>query len=277
MSRQNSPSSKDITAFQTKVLSYHRQHGRHSLPWRKTVNPYRILVSEVMLQQTQVDRVIPKYKAFVRAFPTVAKLANANLTDVLALWSGLGYNRRARMLHEAAKTIVAKHKGRFPKGVRQLEALPGIGPYTARAVAVFAYNSPEVLIETNVRSVFINEFFSGKTEVHDAEILPLIATALVRDDARSWYAALMDYGSELKKATPNPSRRSKHHTKQSKFDGSLRQIRGSVLPLLFKEPKTTTVLVRESGFEKARVEDALVGLVKDGMVRKRGRAWEIAT
>lgn len=219
----------NMKSFQAKVLTYYTQNGRHDLPWRRTKNPYRILVSEVMLQQTQVARVIPKYTEFLKVFPTIQALAEASNIQVVRIWSGLGYNRRALFLKRAAEAIVQEHKGIFPKDVTTLEALPGVGSYTARAVVIFAYNQPEVCIETNIRSAFIHEFFPKKKVVTDAKILPLIGQALDTKNPRQWYWALMDYGAYIKQTIGNPSRKSAHHTKQSLFKGSVRQIRGEIM------------------------------------------------
>ena len=145
--------------FVARVWEYYKAHGRHDLPWRKTTDPYKILVSELMLQQTQVDRVLLKYKAFLKLFPTARRLAAAPLGDVLRAWQGLGYNRRAKFLHQAAQYVTNELKGRWPKDEAGLLALPGVGPYTARAVLAFAYNEPVVLIETNVRQVFLHHLF----------------------------------------------------------------------------------------------------------------------
>ena len=176
-----------------------------------------------MLQQTQVDRVIPKYRAFIKTFPTAKRLAAASLADVLKLWSGLGYNRRAKYLHEAAKLW-----GGVP-----LEDLPGVGPYTASAVRVFAYNEPVNMIETNIRTVIIHHCFSRRNKVSDIEILQLTGILLsnqkVKKDPRTWYSALMDYGSYLKKIHTNPSRLSSSPIKQQPFKGSDRAIRGAIL------------------------------------------------
>lgn len=216
------------------VLSHYHTNGRAHLPWRQTKNPYRILVSEVMLQQTQVDRVLPKYKLFVKKFPTVSVLAQAPLSEVLLVWSGLGYNRRAKMLHNAAKMVTSERGGVFPKTAPELEALPGVGPYTARAVAIFAFNKPEVCIETNIRTVFTHVYFPKKKIVSDKEILPLIEKTLARALQRGirpkdFYAALMDYGSYLKKNGVRVNSKSKHYAKQSKFEGSARQKRAAKL------------------------------------------------
>lgn len=243
MSKKSGQSSRSkMLAFRRTVLGYHLRHGRHSLPWRKTRDPYAILVSEVMLQQTQVDRVTPYFERWMKKFPTPRALAQAALIDVLREWSGLGYNRRAKYLHDAAKEITAKYGGIVPKDYAALLALPGVGDYTAKAVRVFAHNELEVLIETNVRAVFLHHFFSsGKARqtprslsesrrlIHDRELLHIIEKALNGQDARTWYAALMDHGSYLKSKYPNPSCRSKHYTKQSKFEGSVRQVRGAIL------------------------------------------------
>jgi A/G-specific adenine glycosylase len=221
------------------LKSFYKKNGRAHLPWRKTRDPYKILVSELMLQQTQVARVIPKYERFVKKFPTFQALAKAPLAEVLMEWQGLGYNRRAKYLHEAAKVCSTKPTFRFlaPKrGPRKvgfvslrsaefLESLPGVGPYTARAVCVFAYNRPEVFIETNIRTVFTHHYFPHKHKVHDKEILPLIERDLKKShmEPREFYAALMDYGSYLKGSGVRINNKSKHYTKQSKFEGSRRQ------------------------------------------------------
>ncbi len=264
---------------------YYTQHGRSHLPWRKTRDPYKILVSEIMLQQTQVDRVLPKYTLFIKTFPTVAVLANALFPQVLGLWSGLGYNRRAKFLHEAAQVIVRDHKGKVPKDVTAMEALPGIGPYTARAVAAFAHNQPVVFIETNIRTVFTHFYFSLSTlnydkskKISDAEIFPLVAEALKssRMEPQEFYAALMDYGAYLKRAGVQINNRSKHYTKQSKFKGSTRQLRGEILRKLLKAPQSSHELqkVCESSLEV--VERELSRLLKEGLILKRGVRYTIA-
>lgn len=190
-----------------------------------------------MLQQTQVDRVIPKYQQFLEHFPSVQALANASLSAVLTLWVGLGYNRRAQYLQKTAQAILSDHEGHFPKERTVLESLPGVGPYTAGAICTFAYNQPVTLIETNIRAVFLYHFFPLQKTVSDKDVLPLIAQELWHQNPREWYAALMDYGSCLKKVVPNPSRKSRHHTKQSRFVGSVREVRGNVLKILTKHQK----------------------------------------
>lgn len=220
-----------VTGLQNFIFWWYQQYGRTHLPWRQTTDPYRILVSELMLQQTQVDRVVPKYEAFLGQFPTLQSLANAHLGQVLGSWQGLGYNRRAQHLHQTARQVV-EQGGQLPNNSVELCKLPGIGPYTSQAIVAFAYDQPVTLIETNVRAVFLYHFFHGREKVSDAEILPLISAAVPPHSARIWYAALMDYGAHLKRAVPNPSRQSKHHTRQSRFVGSARQVRGAVIRAL---------------------------------------------
>lgn len=213
------------------IKQFYLLNKRH-FAWRDNNNPYEVFVSEVMLQQTQTHRVITKFAEFVERFSTFQALAQAPLVAVLATWQGLGYNRRGKFLQEAAQKIVAEHGGVLPDNTALLEQLPGIGPATACSLAAFAYNRPTVFIETNIRAVFIHFFFSDRTDVHDKEIFPLIEATLDRENPRQWYYALMDYGVMLKKKMGNPSRRSKHHTQQSKFEGSDRQIRGAIVRLL---------------------------------------------
>ncbi len=203
-----------------------------------------------MLQQTQVDRVIPKYLAFIKKYPTAKKLAAAALQDVLVLWSGLGYNRRAKYLWEAARQW-----GEVP-----LEGLSGVGPYTANAVRVFAHNEPRVLIETNIRAVYLYHLFPNRTNVPDSKLLPHI-TVPKHIEPRVWYAALMDYGSYLKSKHPNPSRRSKHHVKQKSFKGSLREVRGAVLKAHLTGTKLSLL-----PFSKARIAKAKRELAKEGLI-----------
>jgi A/G-specific adenine glycosylase len=262
-----------LLKFQETVWEYYRSFGRHTLLWRKTRNSYRILVSEVMLQQTQVDRVIPKYREFLKAFPTVKALAQASLSDALRLWSGLGYNRRAMHLKRAAEVIVEGHAGRMPRTVEALEALPGIGPYTARAVATFAYDEPTILIETNIRTVFLHHFFKDAVSpIADRDILPLIEAVLDRDHPREWYYALMDYGAYLKKAVGNVNRASKHYARQSRFEGSRRQARGSILRMLLDGPKTKKELQTSLNRPIEQVLEFLKILAVEGyIIEKKGR------
>ena len=241
------------------------------------------MVSEIMLQQTQVARVIEKYKVFLIRFPNVRRLAEAQLSEVLRLWSGLGYNRRAKYLKAAAEVIVRGYGGRVPKAAIVLRKIPGIGPYTASAVRVFAFNEPDVLIETNVRAAFIQHFYSSvlqKTAISDRELIPLIEKAAEGQDPRTWHWALMDYGMHIKKLHKNPARRSTHHVKQSKFEGSPRQTRGRVIRVLAHEQLTERQLMSLIRANKrivgTNLKQALAGLLKDGLIKKEKGKWRIA-
>jgi len=266
-----------------RLVSDARRHfktqGRAHLPWRRTRDPYKVLVSEVMLQQTQVERVIPFYKNFLREFPNAQRLSEAELSRVLTAWQGLGYNRRAKYLHGAAKEVVEKWHGKFPRTAAEIESLPGVGPYTARAVAAFAFNSPEVFIETNIRTVFLQHCFaSRRTKVSDKEILLLVAEAFKRSkmEPREFYAALMDYGAHLKRSGMKLNAKSKHYAKQSKFEGSARQLRGHILKLLLQKPHTERSLVQQTGRSSADVRAALADLQKEKMITKQGSLFIIA-
>jgi A/G-specific adenine glycosylase len=272
-------SSKKILEFQKTILDSYEAHGR-KFPWRETRDPYAILVSEIMLQQTQTERVIPKYNEWLARFPTARSLASSPLSEVLALWSGLGYNRRARYLHEAAKQIA---QNGFPSTADELKKLPGIGPYTAGAVIAFAHNSAEIFIETNIRSVFIFFFFKSARKnddalpVRDSQILPLIEQTLFRESPRLWYYALMDYGAALKKKTMNPSRMSAHYTKQSKFKGSVREARGAIIRSITTHGKSSIeqIAQRES-IEYDRLKKAADSLVAENFICQDDGAFFIA-
>ncbi|HUO75839.1 MAG TPA: A/G-specific adenine glycosylase [Candidatus Paceibacterota bacterium] len=191
----------------------------------------------MMLQQTQVPRVIPKFRAFIRVFPTFRALASAKSVEVLKLWQGLGYNRRALMLHRCANLVVNEYGGRMPRDVEKLRRLPGLGAYTAGAVYVFAFDRSWPLLETNIRRAYLHHFFPGQENVPDSELLPVIERTMDRAHPRRWYSALMDYGSWLAQRTTNPNRRSRHYTRQSRFEGSDRQLRGKILrAMLAAEP-----------------------------------------
>ena len=250
------------------VHDHYQRHGR-DLPWRRTSNPYRILVAEVMLQQTQVDRVVPKYLAFIDRFPDFASLASASPSDVLREWQGLGYNRRALALHRAAQNVVESHGGFLPQDKPTLMSLPGIGSYSASAIRAFAFNQPDAFIETNIRTVFIHHFFPRAERVTDAEILPLVEMAIDRDNPSRWYQALMDYGVHLKQQD-NASRRSAHYRSQTGFEGSLRQARGEVLRVLLDEGTLTFDRLRAAiPTWDGRYADALDAMVKEEVVKER--------
>lgn len=263
-----------IAAFRRTVRAFYRANPR-PLPWRETADPYAILVSEIMLQQTQVDRVKGKYAAFLALFPDFAALAGAPLQAVLAAWQGLGYNRRAVHLHACAKEVAGRRGGILPIAVAELEKLPGIGPYTARAIAAFAFREPTVFIETNIRTVFIHHFFADRQGVKDREIIPLVAATLDRTHPRDWYYALMDYGVMLKKAHANPGRKSAHHVRQSPFRGSNRELRSHILQAILAAPGVTEdELVALLGAAAGTVLTNLERMEKEGFIR-RGEGGEL--
>lgn len=272
-SRDSRPRVPELVAFRARVTSYWKKHGRHTLPWRQTQNPYHVLVSEIMLQQTQVDRVIPYYERFVEKYPAVPALAEAPLSEVLRLWSGLGYNRRAKLLHDAAKMIVRTHGGIVPRERTALEALPGIGPYTAGAIRAFAFDERESFIETNIRTVFTHHFFPRAKRIDDAKLMPLIAMSVEQiRSPRIWYAALMDYGSNLKRSGVRINQKSTRYVPQKRFNGSLREVRGAIIRALVSNTSLAAVRrVFPERFDRARN-----GLAQDGLICRSGRGWRLA-
>lgn len=220
-----------MDAFRERIREQGRLH-RRDLPWRYIEDPYAVLVSEVMLQQTQVKRVLDYWPRFLALFPTIDALATAGTSDVLEQWQGLGYNRRALALKRCADICAAEHGGRLPQTADELVKLPGIGPATAAGVVAFALDRPALYLETNVRTVFLHELFPGEEGVKDASLIPLVELACPADGVRDWYYALLDYGAHLKATLPNPSRRSAHHTRQSAFEGSRRQKRAELVRIV---------------------------------------------
>lgn len=268
-------SSDNINFFQTMIWDYYHSFGR-SFAWRNTHDPYKIVISEVMLQQTQTYRVISKYEQFIEAFPNFYELAHASLRDVLSVWQGLGYNRRGKYLHELAKHVVTDYNGTLPSNPDRLIMLPGIGSATASSITAFAFNLPAIFIETNIRSVFIHSFFPARKKIDDKEIIALVAQTLDKNNPRQWYYALMDYGVMLKQTHPNPNRKSKHYTKQSKFDGSDRQIRGAIIRFLTDEKELSlSNLYQTIDDQKERVDTILQKLIKDGLIKKDGSMLSI--
>jgi A/G-specific adenine glycosylase len=262
--------------FKKIVWNYYKKHGRHDLLWRKTKDPYKILVSEIMLQQTQASRVIPKYKSFLKKFPTVQALAKASLKDVLIEWQGLGYNRRGMYLKKCAERVVTDFEGIFPKDFKSLTSLPGIGPATAGDIMAFAYNIPVTVIETNIRSVFIHFFFADSKKVSDTQIIPLIQKTLDVKNPREWYWALFDYGAYLKTSQTNPSRKSAHHTKQSKFEGSNRQKRAHILRLILEIPRTEKEILKLTAYDPAIVTKNLETLCREKLISKSNQKYIVA-
>ena len=270
-------SKRDIDSFRKTVFSYYRRHGR-DLPWRKTREPYRIFVSEMMLQQTPVKRVLEKYGRFMERFPDFESVAKAPLKDVLAAWQGLGYNRRAIALQKAGGMVVREFGGELPRTVERLMTLPGIGHATACEIAAFAFEAPVVFIETNVRTVFIHHFFTdADARVSDREILPLVEETLDVTRPREWYYALMDYGVMLKKEKGNPGRRSAHHVRQAPFENSDRQVRGGIVRLLVAEPVLSEYqIARRIRKSRRRVRENLERLESEGFLQRRGGRYRIA-
>lgn len=227
---------KVLKVFRKIVYAYYERYGR-KFPWRnEALTPYHVLVSEIMLQQTQAERVAQKYPGFIALFPDFTSLALTPLEQLLRAWQGLGYNRRALALKRSAEIIIDRHAGRVPDNADELMALPGIGHATASSILAFAFNKPVVFIETNIRAVYIQLFFSGREDVADGEILPLVERSLDRKNPREWYNALMDYGVMLKSMHRNPARRSRHYKKQTVFHGSHRQRRSGVLRVILDNP-----------------------------------------
>ncbi|MBI5308166.1 MAG: Rrf2 family transcriptional regulator [Planctomycetes bacterium] len=254
------------------IYGYYREHGR-TMPWRLTHSPYHILVSEIMLQQTQVQRVLEKYEPFLDAFPDFAALARAPLSEVLAQWQGLGYNRRAIALSRVSRMVLDDFHGVLPSSVDTLMTFPGIGHATASAIAAFAFLAPAVFIETNIRRVYIHCFFRNKDNVRDDEILPLVEMTLDVSNPREWYYGVMDYGVMLKKSLENPNRRCVHYQKQSPFEGSNQQIRGMILKALTCQPHVTgREIARQLQVDTAVLKKNLLQLQKEGFIKKiRGK------
>lgn len=252
--------------FQKAVWIYYQQN-RRDFVWRNNPTPYEVVVSEVMLQQTQTIRVVEKFQEFMTRFPTCKSLAEATTQEVLQVWVGLGYNRRALYLHNIAKKIVYEYDGIVPDDVATLQTFKGLGHATASSIIAFAYNKPTVFIETNIRSLYLHVFFKYDTNVHDKEIEPLVVATLKTDTPREWYYALMDYGVYLKKKHKNPSKKSKHHTTQSKFEGSTRQVRAAIVKALaFEQKIALDVLHQMLPYDSSKIDIELEKLYKEQII-----------
>ncbi len=260
--------SGEVQRFQSLIYDYFRVYGR-DFPWRRDITPYRVLLSEFMLQQTQVGRVKGYFDAFTGRFPTVQALAEAPLAAVITLWQGLGYNRRAKHLWRAARLVVDDFGGLVPSSEDELQSLPGVGPYTAAAIRAFAFDLPAVVLDTNIRRVYLHFFFPDDSEVHDREIRPVVARTMDPASPRRWYYALMDYGAVLARWFPNPNRRSAHYRTQSPFENSSRQIRGSVLRHLTIHGEMDVAEGPERlAVEPQRLADVLDDLEAEGFLRR---------
>jgi A/G-specific adenine glycosylase len=264
-----------LSDFRDEVWAFYRANGRE-MPWRGVDDPYAVLVSEVMLQQTQVTRVLDRYRAWLDAFPTLEALAAAPLPAVLERWQGLGYNRRALALKKAAEIAVERFGGALPCDEALLRTLPGIGPTTAAAIMDYAFEVPAPFIETNVRAVFLHHFFAGADDVPDSVLRPVVEATWDRDDPRGWGYALMDLGVHLKRTLPNPSRASRHHTRQTPFEGSKRQMRARVLRAVLAEPGERTEAYAEAvGVGADEVGALLEELASEGFLEPRGDRWAV--
>jgi len=277
----SSLSDADLTQFIYRVSAEGARLYR-DFPWRRTRDPYAVLVSEVMLQQTQTTRVLRYWEQWMERFPTIDALASASVADVLEAWQGLGYNRRALALKRSAE-IVSAQGGRLPCDLTALQALPGIGPATAAGVMAFAYNKPAPYLETNVRAVFLHELFPDVDKVSDREVMALVERCALMApglglDARSWNYTLLDYGVELKRALPNPSRRSKHHTQQSAFEGSHRQKRSTLLAMILADPgRSIDQLAESCGYPAGLCAEVLEELAAEGFIASTDDGcWQIA-
>ena len=259
--------------FQNIIWQYAKDNTR-TMPWRSNTDPYYVLVSEIMLQQTQVDRVVPKFDQFILRFPDIEALASAKLSEVLREWSGLGYSRRAKFLHQSAGIIKEKYNGVIPSEIDELVALPGIGPNTAGAILAYALNQPVAFVETNIRTVYLHHFFPDQDDISDAEILKKVEQTLDQDNPRQWHWALMDYGTYLKKQGMTHIRRSKHYKKQSPFQGSVRQVRGQILRSLAGQPLVETKL-RKIVEADERFTPALQALLAEGFIKKNKNIYSL--
>lgn len=272
--------------FNRTIFSWYKQHGRE-LEWRKTQNPYRIVVSEIMLQQTQVDRVKEKYRDFLKQFPTIKDLANAPLSSVLHVWSGLGYNRRAKYLYEMAKVVVTEHSGRFPRDRETLLKLPGIGPSTASALGAFAFARDEVMIDTNIRRVLSRTFY-GDNIPTDKELYLFGSNLIPKGKGRDWNYAVMDIASQYCKARGHDDEKCPlqelhgevgdfiYKKPQSRFAGSPRYYRGQVIKYLLRSKDNKSVrletMINDLGFAKKDILTAVEKLKEENMLLMRGKS-----
>jgi len=268
-------SPEEIARFREAVYSHYRKHRRR-FPWRETTDPYCILVSEVMLQQTGVERVMVYYPPFISSFPGFSPLAEAPLADVLRAWKGLGYNRRALNLHKTARIVTSEHGGMLPAEEKDLLSLPGIGKATAASIRAFAYNMPSVFIETNIRRLFLHWFFPSGDRIPDSRILPLVRATLDRENPRDWYYALMDFGARLRSVVPDPNQRSAHYHRQAPFRGSDREIRGRIISVLLRSGCVDqSDLPAEVEAEGDRVRAICDRMAAEGLIIKEGGRFRL--
>lgn len=240
------------------------------MPWRETPSAYYVVVSELMLQQTQVARVMTKFTAFIERFATFEVLARAAQSEVIEMWAGLGYNRRARFLHQIAQHIV-QHG--IPTTQRGWQDLPGIGCNTAGAIMAYVYNEPVVYVETNIRTVIIHEYYPDEIDVDEQQIYDIVQQTVDVDHPREWYWAMMDYGADLKARGFRYNARMKQYKKQSALKGSVREVRGQIVDVLRKESSIERSQLEER-FD-GRLSAALDGLMRDGIVSESNQIFSL--
>lgn len=265
--------SEQIKSFQKIIFDFYK-HNKRNFLWRQDISPYKIFVSEIMLQQTQTARVEPKFASWMCQFPDFESLASASKDRVLSAWQGLGYNRRGLALHAGAQRIVSEFNGCLPQDENILQTFAGIGPNTAASICAFAFNKPVVFIETNIRTVFLHHFFPEQMGIDDKQVLQLVAASLDKQNCRDWYYALMDYGVYLKKEFKANNKRSRHYSKQSKFIGSRRQVRGAIIRILTQAKRLSHDDLYETVKEEIPhnfhdVDIILQQLIREGLVQEK--------
>jgi A/G-specific adenine glycosylase len=267
-------SAKQKVEFKAALQPYLKEKYR-DLPWRRTKDPYKVLVSEFMLQQTQVLRVIPYYQKFINEIPNFSALFCVKSAKLLRLWQGLGYNRRALYLKRTAELIVNNYNGKLPADIPELIKLPGVGVNTAGAVMVYAFNQPSVFVETNIRKVIIKHFFSGEEKVSDVQIAQVISRVLDYKNPRAWYFAVVDYGAQLSRSRDVANSRSSHYHPQSKFEGSSRQLRAAIVRLILEKGRSTKELEGHYTKRKNKIPKILTQLEGEGFIRRQGSLWVV--
>jgi A/G-specific adenine glycosylase len=261
-------------ALQRRVFSWYAEH-RRDLPWRRTTDPYAVLVSEVMLQQTQVSRVIPAFERWMARYPTLETLAGAQLRDVLAEWSGLGYNNRAERLRRTAQSVTAAARGAaaLPTTMDALRRLPGIGPYTARAVLIFAHDADLAAVDANVRRVLTHEL-ALPHDLSPAAVQAVADAVLPKGRARDWHNALMDYGALVLTGRATGIRAPR---RQTPYEGSRRWYRARTLRLLLEHGALDLPELAEALGLCEDDTGALVALLeRDGLVCRSGARVALA-
>ncbi|HWR27858.1 MAG TPA: Fe-S cluster assembly protein HesB [Candidatus Thermoplasmatota archaeon] len=260
----------EIKRFQKKVFSFYEKNKR-DLPWRKTIDPYKILLSELMLQQTQVKRVILYYEKWIARWPTIDALASASLPEVLHMWMGLGYNTRAKNLHTTARKIVATFNSDVLQAMKQYKELPGIGKYTSQAVQIFSSNSDLVTVDTNIRRILISEF-KLPIKIADKELWLLAETCLPLGESRDWHNALMDYGALHMTAQKTGI---KPKTQQTQFEGSNRQIRAQILRCLLQKSMSFSELEKTVGIGQMRLGAILDKMMNEKIIENKNKTYHL--